>query len=332
MKKTVYISGMHCASCEILIRKLFSEYAWVELISITPHGKAEIIYDDENILPWLGTAIKKLGYTLQLSKDWKKNRKEIAILIIFGAVVWRFFTSMDFSSLTTLVPQQGEGYSLRWIFVLWMVASVSTCLALVGTFVLMWWSLQGECKENFRKALRHQIQFRGGRIFGFALGGALLGSLGGAFIFSPQVNWRINIIIACLMILIGRNMIGWFRLGWQEHHTIKSLKATFIAKLHKLSLTRRWGPVVGALTFFLPCGFTQLAQLIAIQSSSPIQGMLIMVVFVLGTLPMLLFLGMTGNRLHSGHLGIRYKMLGVFIVVVSVFLITQSLRLLGISF
>jgi hypothetical protein len=46
--------------------------------------------------------------------------------------------------------------------------------------------------------------------------------------------------------------------------------------------------VLGALTFFVPCGFTQSTQLIALASGSFLAGGLIMLVFALGTLPSLI--------------------------------------------
>jgi len=54
----------------------------------------------------------------------------------------------------------------------------------------------------------------------------------------------------------------------------------------------KYASVVGALTFLLPCGFTQSMQLLALQSGSMWQGMLIMTAFALGTLPVLFGLGM----------------------------------------
>lgn len=38
----------------------------------------------------------------------------------------------------------------------------------------------------------------------------------------------------------------------------------------------RFAPIVGMLTFFLPCGFTQSMQVLAISSGSPLMGMMIL--------------------------------------------------------
>ena len=49
--------------------------------------------------------------------------------------------------------------------------------------------------------------------------------------------------------------------------------------------------VTGALTFFLPCGFTQAMQLYAVSTGSFWQGMAIMGLFAIGTAPGLLSVG-----------------------------------------
>jgi sulfite exporter TauE/SafE len=49
--------------------------------------------------------------------------------------------------------------------------------------------------------------------------------------------------------------------------------------------------VLGASTFFLPCGFTQAMQLYAMSSGNVFSGALIMGVFAVGTTPGLLSIG-----------------------------------------
>ncbi len=53
-----------------------------------------------------------------------------------------------------------------------------------------------------------------------------------------------------------------------------------------------WAPfVLGAGTFFLPCGFTQALQFYVLAQGSAVTGATTMLVFALGTLPMLLAVG-----------------------------------------
>jgi len=57
--------------------------------------------------------------------------------------------------------------------------------------------------------------------------------------------------------------------------------------------------VVGFLTFFLPCGFTLIAQGMAILSGNALRGGLIMAAFALGTFIPLLVIGISSTKLLS---------------------------------
>lgn len=62
MKKTIKTKGMHCSSCEILLREAIEEVG-IKVISAN-HAKNEIVVDvkDENALPTVKKAIEKEGY------------------------------------------------------------------------------------------------------------------------------------------------------------------------------------------------------------------------------------------------------------------------------
>lgn len=62
MKKTIKTKGMHCSSCEILLREAIEE-AGIKVISAN-HTKNEIVVDvkGENALPTVKKAIEKEGY------------------------------------------------------------------------------------------------------------------------------------------------------------------------------------------------------------------------------------------------------------------------------
>ncbi len=62
---------------------------------------------------------------------------------------------------------------------------------------------------------------------------------------------------------------------------------------------------VGAVTFVLPCGFTQTAQALALASGSAWRGSLMMTAFALGTLPVLLGLTAFGSAAAFKHRVLR---------------------------
>ena len=86
---------------------------------------------------------------------------------------------------------------------------------------------------------------------------------------------------------------------------------------------------MGALTFFLPCGFTITAQTIALLSGSWIQGALMMGFFALGTAPMLLFIGLSSVKFFSknGVSEIFSKVAGFLVIFFALFNIINQINI-----
>jgi len=91
--------------------------------------------------------------------------------------------------------------------------------------------------------------------------------------------------------------------------------------------------LLGALTFFLPCGFTITSQGLALLSGSPWQGALIMFFFALGTLPMLLIIGISSVKFSDRpHLFSQFlKVAGVLVLFFALFNINSQLNVLGFA-
>ncbi|MBI2630914.1 sulfite exporter TauE/SafE family protein [Candidatus Nomurabacteria bacterium] len=87
---------------------------------------------------------------------------------------------------------------------------------------------------------------------------------------------------------------------------------------------------IGFGTFFLPCGFTQSMQVVALGSGSFVSGMLIMLAFALGTLPMLSLLSFgSASFAHSRHAPLFFKSAGVVVVGLGLFSLLAGLAGLG---
>jgi len=91
--------------------------------------------------------------------------------------------------------------------------------------------------------------------------------------------------------------------------------------------------LMGILTFFLPCGFTITAQGLALISASPLQGGLIMLFFALGTMPMLLLIGLSSIKL-SQNLDLSFiflKVAGILVLFFAFYNINSQLNVLGLK-
>ena len=94
-------------------------------------------------------------------------------------------------------------------FLIGLVASVSSCLAIVGGLVL---SLSAKAsQDDVRKSRRSIIMFHMGRIFGFAFLGGLLGLLGKSLGVSFTFSALLGIASSIIMITLGLNLVGILR-------------------------------------------------------------------------------------------------------------------------
>ena len=127
------------------------------------------------------------------------------------------------------------------------------------------------------------------------------------------------------MIVLGLNLVGVFE---KSTITLPSGIFNFFRKVEHKTIAPF---LVGVGTFFLPCGFTQSMQIAALSSGSFISGLLIMLAFALGTLPMLALLSFGSTSFaHSKYAPLFFKSAGVVVIGLGVFALLAGLAGLGI--
>ncbi|MFL6672683.1 MAG: sulfite exporter TauE/SafE family protein [Massilia sp.] len=146
--------------------------------------------------------------------------------------------------------------------------------------------------------------YNAGRILSYAAAGALAGGLTGstrALAGLPALQlagyWLANLMLLALGLYL---MDVWRGLAWLE-------QGGRVLWRHLQPLTRALGPpdspgkmfVAGTLWGWLPCGMVYSVLVTAMLSGSAAAGAAVMLAFGLGTLPMLLSLGLAGARLRA---------------------------------
>jgi sulfite exporter TauE/SafE/copper chaperone CopZ/plastocyanin len=282
------VTGMTCRSCEKLISDVLQDVPGVMDVEVSLKiSKAAIRLRDEAKDPDLEIINRQLeahgyrllpeGCRLPSSPEpfFIRLRRALVALIVIGFVGYCVWLPIH-----GFLPNIKTGASVGALFFLGVVASLSSCLATTGGFMLAY---SAETASRRKTILMHL-----GRLAAFAAGGAALGALGGA-LPAASTGWY-----GILAIILGVGFLGvalslmdlfpsWSKLGL-------SLPSSFQTYADRIK--KRPGGVtpflVGAVTFVLPCGFTQTAQALALASGSASQGFLYMVAFALGTLPVLL--------------------------------------------
>jgi sulfite exporter TauE/SafE len=178
--------------------------------------------------------------------------------------------------------------------------------------------------------VRPQVAFNGGRILGFAAGGAVLGMLGSAFEIPTTVLAVGVLAAAVVMTILGVRLTG--------------LSPRIAA--WSPTLPGRWGRraaggagsytdwralSAGAATFVLPCGFTQAMQIYAVSTGSPAQAAAVMAAFAVGTAPGLLGLGIATGAASAKGGSVALRFVGVVVLAFALVTAGSSLRTLGVE-
>jgi uncharacterized protein len=232
-----------------------------------------------------------------------------------------------------LLPRQfgvSETMSYGLVFIIGLVASVSSCIAVTGGLLVAVAAKYNEAIANLTpmQRMKPHIYFNTGRILSYTLLGGVIGALGSALTLSPEINGLLTLIASAVMILLGLQMLKLLPALTRFLPTMPKLFAHFI---HDLAERDANGGafVLGAATFFLPCGFTQALQLYVLAKGSLTIGALTMLAFSLGTLPALLSLSAMSSFV-TGTLQRHFlKFAGVLVIVLGISNIQYGLVLAG---
>jgi sulfite exporter TauE/SafE len=277
----------------------------------------------EELVSILNEKIKKNGYQLSVEKiiSEKENDSILWQAIPIGLIFLTLFFLLQKSGILNL----GIGGKTTPVtsFIIGIIASLSSCLAIVGGLIL---SLSAKVAQDENSgAKKPLILFHGGRLFGFAVLGGILGLIGKAvginFIFSAILGF----IASVVMIVLGLNLVGIFK---KSTLTLPSNIFSFFRKVEHAT----WAPIlIGVGTFFLPCGFTQSMQIAALSSGSFVSGLLLMFAFALGTLPVLAVVSFGSvSFAQTKYAPLFFKSAGIIVVGLGVFALLAQLAGLGI--
>ena len=294
------IGGMHCAHCEVAIeRRLRSIPGVIGARASQSKGTAEIHHLGDVDIVALQRAIAGDGYTLLSWQRQDKVRRppggntvrdyvEIGaafLILVGGLLLVRQFGLLPHGFSIS----ENMGYGLA--FAIGLVASVSSCMAVTGGLLVALAAKYNEANSNLTgmQRLKPHIAFNVGRVVSYGLLGGAIGALGSALTLSPEITSILTIAASVIMIVLGLQML---KLLPSLGRLLPTFPKSFAHRIHDAAArnTGRGAFVLGALTFFLPCGFTQALQLYVLTSASFTTGALTMLAFALGTLPALLSL------------------------------------------
>lgn len=328
---TFHIHGMHCKACVLMTESELKDLPSVaDAKSNLSNHSVEVTGDFgdkslEQIAEELTIPLKSHGYTVSverqtIQKNWSDFK--IAVPVALGFAV--LFVVLQKLGIVNLV--NGGNVTYGTAFVIGIIASLSTCMAVVGGLVL---SMSATFAKEGDK-VRPQLMFHGGRIVAFFILGGVIGTIGSAFTLGTIGTFVLGLIVALVMVVLGINLLDVF--PWAKK--LQPSMPKFLSK-HALGVSKfnhTLTPLlVGVATFFLPCGFTQSMQLYSLTTGSFLGGALTMLAFALGTLPVLALISFSSFSIkNSSKSGIFFKSAGLIVILFALFNLINSLVVIGI--
>jgi sulfite exporter TauE/SafE/copper chaperone CopZ len=322
-----FVHGMYCKACETLtqmeamnVEGVQSAKADLRTRKISVSGTFSV--PPEQLVTALTNALSPYGYAASVEPENKKIRWADFLVALPAAVAFvALYILLQKAGVVRLVRADAMSYATA--FLIGVVASISTCMAVVGGMVL-------SVSANYAKSghtVGPQVLFHLGRFLAFFLLGGAIGAAGSIFQLSATAMFVLTFAVGLIMLLLGIRLLG----VWPPALSF-TLPSIVSRRLNQSKPANPlFGPLaMGAITFVLPCAFTQAMQFYTLSSGSFLAGALNMTMFALGTFPVLALLsfGSLGFKSERSS-SIFFKTAGISVIAFAAFNIVNSLAIAG---
>ena len=274
----IKIRGMICRSCTDAVEETLLHTPGVISARVSYiKGRAELRYDPDIVsLEQIEKRIEASGYD-----TGEKGMSAVAvdiICIILTAALVLFFTKSGLNP----VPEAKAGASLGYIFLIGLLTSTH-CLGMCGGIMLSQTASGAELSGDRKTGMLSALYYNGGRVLSYTAVGAVFGALGTVISYTSQARSAVFTAVGLAVLIIG---------------LIPGLRALSPAQSGFCSLPKKGRKrfagrplAVGLLTGLMPCGSMYAMWLLAITGGSALYGAEVMLMFSLGTVPLMFVFG-----------------------------------------
>lgn len=312
-KEKIKVYEMTCTSCEARVERAVLSTEGVITVKASFSGQyAEVEYNDELCsMDKIKEVIDNSGYSTKKSKD----NKLLGMLIIVAAIILLGLNTAGFDMEDML-----SNASYAVLFISGLLTSIH-CVGMCGGIMLS--QTVGNESTSKLDAMKPSLLYNAGRVISYTILGAVIGSVGSVFSLSFKSKAAVQIIAGFFMIIMGLNMSGF--------SLFRKIQIKMPKSFCKFKNKSSSPFIVGLLNGFMPCGPLQTMQIFALGTGSPVKGALSMLVFSLGTVPLMLTFGALSGILSKGYTKRILKLSGVMIIVLGIIMGNRGLSILGFN-
>lgn len=319
--KKIYIKidGMTCDHCKSKITKELENYDNINDV-IFDGNIALVKYKGKLDQKKIIKSVVDLGYytDVKMISDNKKDSKrlmsfsEILKFMIIIIVILFLFNKIFGLDIFNVIPVIDNNMSYLMLFLTGLFTSIH-CISMCGAINLLATTSQ---TKNFKKPFLYNL----GRLISYTVIGGIVGLIGSSLNVNVYIQSTIIMMASVLMFMMALKMIGVINFSFN----FKLLEKIKFKKTNS-SL------VLGLINGLMPCGPLQAMQLYALSTASLTKGALSMFFFALGTIPLMLFMGLIVNFIKNKHKRIVNKISLTLILILSVIMFNRGLLYVGID-
>lgn len=316
------VSGMICRACEDAIADALLHTRGV--ISAQAHywrSRVTITYDPDIVTEdTLRQVLTNAGYP-----PGAHGMGGVVVDLICLALVGVLYWGLPKLLMLVQVPALAEHASLGLVFLVGLLTSTH-CIGMCGGILLAQTTDAHGVTGHSKRGLIASAAYNGGRVVSYTAVGAVCGALGAVITYTPNIKSMVFTVAGALVLLIGLRMAGILP-GLRPSETELPGACSLNARTRRRFAGQPL--IIGLLTGVMPCGALSAMWLYAMSSGSAVRGALVMLVFSLGTVPLLFLFGALQSFLPRGWMKYIVKGSAVLVVTLGLSMLVKGIRLFG---
>ena len=331
-KETLHVRGMQCANCENIVEHALRHLRGVRSAKADYGSETVCVaYDDKrcNVFQ-MAKALEIKGYECaQIIRPhpWREGLRKFSrtALGLLG-IIAILYTGSQIPSLEAL-PGLGQQASVGLLFLAGMLTSFH-CIGMCGGFVVGY-TTRDAMDGRHSYALAH-FAYGLGKTLSYTSLGAACGLAGSLITLTPAMKGTAALLAGVFLLGFGLNMLHWL-----PHLRLFGLPMPrWLSRFVHAEFRKHHSPfAIGLLNgLMIACGPLQAMYVMAAGTGSPMEGARILLVFGLGTLPLMLGFGfMTSLISHNASRRILQAS-AVIVLSLGLIMLNRGLILTGMGY
>lgn len=314
-KRYMQIDGIFCDHCKAVLTAALLQEPEIQSVKIRNDTAYISCNGGPNYAGWI-QRVNDLGYYTKRDYIREKPVKGIRlsefvwILLLLLLAAHGLQCAFGYN-IFNVIPSIDSSITYGMLIVTGLFTSIH-CISMCGAI-----NLTATFQDKYRNFLQ-PLLYNAGRLLSYTLIGCAVGALGSVLRISEKLSGVIILLAAIFMLLMALRMLGIL-----DFPSVKCAPQKAAATKNAF--------LIGILNGFMPCGPLQAMQLYALSTGSAWLGGLSMFLFGLGTVPLMLSMGMLVHVLKGKWRARINKVASVLILVLAITMLNRGLLAVGLD-